>query len=406
MEFPTISETFVINHIVSLLDMGHDVYVFTLKTDKTTSPHEVVNERKLYELVRPLDQTIGNSKIVRFLRRLNLLVTDGWREPGITIRSLDPRIGSYTAYNLSLFASTRAFEGHRTYFDIVHCHFAWSGIIGARLKKAMAFQGKLVTTFHGSDVNVTGAIGSNSQRQLMFNTTDWFTANTNFIKNRAVALGCPNDRCSIWHMGVDLPLFNFHVRTVADGEPIRILTVARLVETKGVEYVIRALPLIKHRANSIEYHIVGEGPLRNQLEQLACELGVTRQVIFHGACSAESVRKHLDRSHIFVLASITASNNASEGQPVVLIEAQAAGLPVVATRLAGIPEAVLDGESAFLVPERSSRALADRLDELIVNSQTWATMGRAGRRFVEQEFSLRKCTDVINAVYETLLSSK
>ena len=405
MQFPTTSETFVINHVVSLLDRGHDVRVFSYMPEAAPCLHRVVNERKLYEILRPLDETTNSSRPVRFLRRLSTLLVEGWREPGVTTRSLNPLIGGHTAYNLSLFACARAFEPYRNYFDIVHCHFGWSGIIGARLKRALAFHAKLIVTFHGSDVTAANAIGSTRQRRLLFDTADWFTANTGFIKNRAVAIGCPSERCSIWHMGVDPQTFTFHERKIADGEPIRILTVARLVETKGIEYVIRALPIMKHTARKIEYHVVGDGPLRDQLEKLAEELGVDKQVTFHGSCSAETVRTHLYRSHIFVLASVTGSNNASEGQGVVLIEAQASGLPVVATRMGGIPEAVLDEKSAYLVPERDPNALAAQLDYLVEHSQLRGEMGRAGRQFIERNFSLDRCTNVVLAIYDELLKS-
>jgi colanic acid/amylovoran biosynthesis glycosyltransferase len=117
------------------------------------------------------------------------------------------------------------------------------------------------------------------------------------------------------------------------------------------------------------------------------------------------VRGHLDRAHLFVLASVTAENNDREGQGVALIEAEACGLPVIATRHNGFPEAVLDSGSGFLVPERDPRALAERLQYLIDNPDVWGRMGRAGRRFVEEEFALDRCAIVINSVYEQLVQS-
>jgi len=403
-EFPALSETFVINHVVSLLDRGHDVTVFAFKSDVAAGAHEVVRARGLDRIVRLLDPFIAASTVGRLSRRAGLLLRDGWREPGLTMRLLDPRIGGRSALNLSLFTYGQAFRRQGD-FDVVHCHFGWFGSLGAKLKKAKAFRGKLVVTFHGADVNVQQAMGTPRQRTLMFDVADWFTANTGFTRKQAMALGCPLDRCSIWHMGVDMGQFEFRDRSAGNDEAIRLFTTGRLIEKKGIEYVIRALPLLKAGGRRVHFHVIGDGPLRSKLESLTRELGVDGQVTFHGRCTSEAVRGHLDRAHLFVLASVTAENNDREGQGVALIEAEACGLPVIATRHNGFPEAVLDGGSGFLVPERDPRALAERLQYLIDNPDVWGPMGRAGRRFVEEEFALDRCAIVINSVYEQLARS-
>jgi colanic acid/amylovoran biosynthesis glycosyltransferase len=401
-EFPKTSETFVIDHVASLIDLGHDVSVFAFKSNPGACHHQAVGERNLASLVHLLDPFFSDTKTYRVLQRLKSLVFESWREPTVAIRSLDPRIGGRAAAKLSVYLASRAFHKQRN-FDIVHCHFGWSGVAGARLKKIKALFGKLIITFHGADVNAAWGIGTSRERKLMFDNSDWFTGNTAFTLNQAIELGCPGDRCSIWHMGVDTKLFSFRERRLADGEPIRLLTVGRLIEKKGVEYVIRALPWVKSGGREIEYHIIGDGPLLGELQQLARDLGVGARVIFHGERSSQIVRQYYDRCHIFVLASVRASNGDREGQPVVLIEAQACGLPVISTNHAGIPEAVLDCESAYLVPERDVKALADRLNYLANNSQQWGKMGRAGRQFVERDYALEHCTNAITSLYEKLL---
>ena len=404
-EFPALSETFVINHVVSLLDLGHDVTVFAFKSDAKAETHDIVRTRGLSQIVRPLDPFISESAARRLLRRLTLLLSTGWQWPALTLRALDPRIGGRAALNLSLFASAQVFKRQEP-FDIVHCHFGWSGILGAMLKKATASSSKLVVTFHGADVNVADSIGSAPQRKLMFSVGDWFTAVSQFTRNKSFEIGCPRDRCSIWHMGVDTRQFDYRVRQVADGEPVQLLTVGRLVEKKGIEYVIRALPLLNPGGRRLEYNVIGDGPLRAFLEGLAHDLGVGDRVIFHGARNSDYVRSRLSQAHIFALTSVTAKNNDREGLPVTLIEAAASGLPILATHHNGLPEIVLDGQSGFLVPERDSQSLAERLQYLIDNPGSWGEMGRAGRQFVEREFALDQCAGVIDAVYERLVSAR
>jgi colanic acid/amylovoran biosynthesis glycosyltransferase len=229
--FPSLSETFVINHVVALLDRGHDVTVFAFKSGGTAGAHDIVRARGLDRMVRLLDPFIADTPVVRLLRRIGLLLTAGWRRPGLAFRAIDPRIGGRAALNLSLFTYAQAFRRPRA-FDVVHCHFAWAGLIGTRLKKASVFESKLVVTFHGADVNVRQAIGYPRTRRLVFETADWFTANTEFTRQQAITLGCPAERCSIWHMGVDTRLFEFRSRSVADGETIRLFAIGRLIEKK------------------------------------------------------------------------------------------------------------------------------------------------------------------------------
>jgi colanic acid/amylovoran biosynthesis glycosyltransferase len=137
---------------------------------------------------------------------------------------------------------------------------------------------------------------------------------------------------------------------------------------------------------AISYDIIGEGPQRGQLMELTRSLGLERVVTFHGARDRRFVRQKMDDAHLFVLPSVTAEDGDSEGQGVVLLEAQASGLPVVATDHDGFPESIAPGRSGFLVPERDVEALSSRIVDLICRSDTWPEMGRAGRKHVEAHY--------------------
>ena len=158
----------------------------------------------------------------------------------------------------------------------------------------------------------------------------------------------------------------------------------RLVEKKGHEYSIKAIAkaIINHK--NIIYLIAGDGHLRNKLESLVSELGIKNHVKFLGAVEQEEALKLYQQAHIFILPSVTSSNGDQEGIPVVLMEAQSAGLPVISTYHSGIPEAVIDGKSGFLVPEKDVNALAQKMEYLIEHPEVWPEMGRCGREFVER----------------------
>ena len=171
----------------------------------------------------------------------------------------------------------------------------------------------------------------------LFNEGELFTVGSEFIRHRIIALGAPEDRIVKLPMGVDLSRFRFAERSGShDGEP-RLLTVARLVEVKGIEYAIRAVASLKSKYPRIHYQIVGDGPLRRELEGMASRLDLTNKVEFLGALSQEKVIELYQGAQIFLLPSIVSKAGEEEGQSLALAEAQASGLPVIGTRTGGNP---------------------------------------------------------------------
>jgi len=240
--------------------------------------------------------------------------------------------------------------------------------------------------------------GRNVYRHL-FRHGDIFTANTKFTRNQAIALGCPPERVHVLPVGVNPDQFTFATRSPAPGQPIRLLTVGNLVEVKGVEYGLRAFARLASENPRIRYDVVGDGPLRLPLKRLAGELDVQDRVCFHGGLPQARVRDVYAAAHVFLLPGVIARNGAQEGQGRVLIEAQAAGLPVIASNVGGIPETVKDGESGFLVQTRDVDALAGRLQHLLEHPETWPALGEAGRKLVEERFDQRRLMERLLEIY-------
>jgi colanic acid/amylovoran biosynthesis glycosyltransferase len=207
-------------------------------------------------------------------------------------------------------------------------------------------------------------------------------------------------------MGVDCNKFSFTLRYPSHDGKIRIVTIARLVEKKGVEYAIRAVAKLGKANENIEYNILGDGPLSGNLQQLIQELGVASKVKLLGWKQQHEVVEILNNSHIMLAPSVTSKNGDQEGIPVVLMEAMAMGIPVVSTLHSGIPELVQDKITGFLVPERDVETLAERLRYLIEHPEIWAEMGQAGRKFVEENYEINKLNNRLIKLYQELLVSK
>ncbi len=396
--FPTLSETFILNQITGLIDRGHDVDIFADHPQQISKIHPDVSKYDL--LSRTNYRNMPTSKLKRIIHGIKLISLYIRKNPNIVFRCLNILKYGKLALSLQLLFALPLFLDKGEY-DIIHCHFGPNGTLGVILREIGLLQGKIITSFHGYDVNV---ISEPDMYKHLFQEGDLFTTNTLFTKKRVIELGGPEEKINILPVGLPLEKFPFQERKF-NGKDINILTVARLVEKKGLEYSIKAVSkLIKAHPNlNIHYRIVGYGPLKQSLLTLVTKLGVETQVKLLGAREQHEIRRLFQQSEIFVLSSVTAKNGDREGQALVLQEAQAMGLPVVSTLHNGIPEGVLNNESGFLVPERDVDALAERLDFLVRHSNSWPKMGRAGRDFVEKHYDINKLNCELVRIYEKLV---
>jgi colanic acid/amylovoran biosynthesis glycosyltransferase len=287
--------------------------------------------------------------------------------------------------------------------DIVHCHYGEVGL-GYRFLGRF-WSAPLVVSFYGYDCSsLPRAMGDGLYRPL-FRLADSVIVLSEAMRERLLSLGCPPALLHVHPLGVDTSRFAFRKRN-SPGEVVRILTVGRLVEKKGIEFALRAVAQVVPDYTKLRYDIIGDGPLRDSLERLSRALQLEHVVRFLGPVEEAGVAEAMDRADLFVLPSITAADGDEEGTPTVLIEASSCGLPIVSTRHAGIPEVVVDGISGFLVPERDVPALAERIRLLLERPERWAALGRAGRRHVESHFDTRVLSRRMEAHYAALSAKR
>jgi colanic acid/amylovoran biosynthesis glycosyltransferase len=398
--FPILSETFVINQITGLLDRGHEVDIFAQRPRKSALIHDDVYKYGLLKrtFFKPL---LPKNKIKRLLRGISIARSNREHDPGVLFRSVNFLRFGRNAVNLNVFFSAAAFLG-RGQYDIFHAHFGQNGMWAAEARKALGSKGKVVTTFHGSDVSEYFTIKDNAVYQNLYRDGDLFLPISDFWKERLIETGCPPEKIKVHRMGIDLNRFRFRERGPKNGKSVVALSIARLVEKKGIEYGIRALSKIAKGWPALKYRVVGGGPLYEELNQLVCDLGLSESVELLGPQTHEEVRKSLDEASLFMAPSITSATGDMEGIPVGIMEAMAMGLPVLSTRHSGIPELVEDGKSGFLVPERDADALAQKLDVLLRNPSLWPEMGRAGRAYVEANYDIDKLNDRLVEIYREL----
>ena len=395
--FPTLSETFILNQISGLIDLGVDFDIYASVNPQESKVHPQVEEYKLLERAYYSDSLDPIFK--RLTKGMNIVLKDSYKNP----LAYTEAIKSRSLRDLFYVNNFLANESKKSY-DLIHAHYGSNGLIGAILKEAGVFRGKLITSFHGYDFSkLINERGSETYKEL-FRIGDLFTANTNFTKGKLIELGCSKSKIVMLPVGMDINFFNFRERYLRDRSLVKLLTIARMVEKKGLEYAIKAVSRVAQKYSNIEYNIIGDGILRSRLENLIKGLGISDKINLLGWKTQEELKSLLQEAHIFILTSVTAGDGDMEGQGLVLQEAQAVGLPVLSTLHNGIPEGVIDGKSGFLVPERDVDALVKKLEYLIEHPELWPEMGRYGRKFVEERYDIQKLNQRLVKIYEAILT--
>lgn len=396
--FPALSQTFVLNQITGLLNLGHDVEIFAQYNplDEKVQP----DVRKYHLKERTHFYGIPRNKIKRILKAIYLIITNFYKGPIKILKSLN--IIKYGKKSLSLELLYILIPFLSKKFDIIQCHFGTNGNIGVYLKQ-MGLKAKLITMFHGCDIRAGIKKGKNIYSHL-FKYGDCFLAISDYNYKNLIRFGASPQKIIFHPVGIDVKKFSCVWRStiVEPPETIIILTVARLVEEKGLQYGIQAINklLKKNPKLHLEYHIIGGGKLEGQLRKQAEDLNLDEVVRFHGPMEQEGVITSMQKAHIFLLPSIT------EALPVVLMEAQAVGIPVIATNVGSVSQIVIDGKSGFLVPERDTDALVKRLNYLIEHPELWTDMGRCGRKYVEEKYDIKKLNQKLVEIYQNLISDK
>ncbi|MGI9333788.1 MAG: glycosyltransferase [Gammaproteobacteria bacterium] len=400
-EFPVISETFVVDQVTSLLCAGHTVDVFALNGESGTQIRYVTahSSPQLMACVH-LSERAPERLTERIPAWLRLACSCLVSRPLQTARQVNPLRHRRRAVTLrTLFEESVLLKRPPAPYDVVHAQFGYVGLKALRMRETGLLEGPLITHFRGSDVTqFVSSYGSRCYDRL-FASGEHFLANCEHFRARAIELGCPSDRIAVLGTGIDLRRFPFSEPAAVQGDTTRLMSVGRLVEKKGLAYAIRAAAQLAAQGLDIRYDMVGDGPLKGQLQTLIDELNVSDRVRLLGKREPEEIATLLASSQLFVAPSVTAQRGDQDAPVNTLKEAMAIGRPVIATEHGGIPELVEHEVSGLLVPERDSEALAAAIRRLTAAPQRWKQLARAGRRAVEKSYDLRDITHRLLEIY-------
>jgi colanic acid/amylovoran biosynthesis glycosyltransferase len=324
----------------------------------------------------------------------NVHSIDRLNPPGVLLQEVSRRIlGEFPYYTKMCRAND---------IQLIHAHFAPSGYYALATQRALGIP--VITSFYGQDVFEfpSNPRWKRRYRQL-FSEGDLFLSLSQDMTKDLASLGCPEQKIRLYRLGIDLKDFSPVQR--ADTDEPTVLTVARLVEKKGIEYLIRSVQKIRGEGGRIRLRIIGDGPLLDELKAVAAERFV-EAIEFAGRVPFATLPREMAVADIFCLPSVTDRFGGKDEISMVLKEAMGAALPIIATFHAGIPEVVKDGANGLLVPERNIPSLADAITRLAASRELRERIGLGGRKLVEQTWDIEHQIEVLESIYRELLGHR
>ncbi|WP_160132615.1 glycosyltransferase family 4 protein [Halococcus salsus] len=386
--YPKLSQSFVLNEIVELDRRGHNVAVFARQNPGEEIQHQEYSQLEIpvryaaqptpRDLPDLLDPVILNARVLR----------------QVLYRTTPKNHARYLHLTRQCIEYIRNLDWEP---DIIHCHFAHPN--------------KFPATYTAKYFEIPCTVAAHAYE--IFRNPDIRLLNALLNRmDRVIAPSQYNREYLRKQLQVKLPIEVVPATTrVSKYDPThqeipgRILTIARLVEKKGIEYAIEALGQLSETYPDVEYHIVGTGEQKEALRNQVRDLGVEDRVVFLGHVDDSRLHQELDEASVFVLPCVIASDGDRDAMPVVLKEAMAMETPCVSTTVSAIPELIEHEKNGLLVEPRDSVALADGVSKLLSDDDMRETMGHRARETVQQNFSLEAAGDSIVTAFENTIES-
>jgi glycosyltransferase involved in cell wall biosynthesis len=377
-QYPRATDTFIQREVATLRSLGYAVETFSVRkpaVKENIGPEQESERSKTHYLLpaSPIELFVAHADLIfssplRYISAIGL----AWkiRPPGV--KAFFRQIAYFAEAGLV------ARQMRQKNLQHLHNHFAnSSGSVAILAATLGGFSFSL--TIHGPAEFVDPQywhMGDKAERALFVDCISEYCRNQ--VKSLTDESAWP--KLHIIHCGLDPS--NYSPRT-HEGRGKKILFVGRLASVKGLPHLLKAIARARENFPDVELTIAGDGPDRSLLEAMANSLNLRQSVRFLGYQSQGQVRELLAATDLFAMSSF------AEGVPVVLMEAMAAGVPVVATNVAGIPELVEEGVSGYLVSPGDEIGLADKISSLLADGNLRTRFGEAGRKKVEREFDIR-----------------
>jgi colanic acid/amylovoran biosynthesis glycosyltransferase len=400
--FPSVTETFIAEEIRKVLVYSGDVKIYSLLPAKKGLVHPASRElsTRVHYVPGGLSLSLWWAQIYYFFRDPMLywkLLVELLTEPAPVFSSIIKRL---VIFYKSVWLAK---ELKGTDIKLIHTHFAWlSAAAGMVVSQLLDIP--FTITAHAYDIYSK----KNDLLKLTTNQASRVITISEFNKRAILNLNkvLSADKIVVIRCGIDLNVFQVTKNSIHPDKLLRIISIGRLEEKKGHEYLIRACSVLNSRDIQFNCVIIGEGSSRQSLLQLIQDHKLEEKVVLSGAKEQGWVRDRLCNSDIFVLACVVTEEGERDGIPVALMEALAMGVPVITTPVSGIPELIHHEETGLLVPERDPNSLANAILSLAKNPVLCKKLATNGRQLIESEYDISKNACRLVELFNKMIEEK
>jgi colanic acid/amylovoran biosynthesis glycosyltransferase len=383
-EFPHLSETFIVAQIVTAIKLGYKVQIIVGKLLRTNSSlrNSLIDEYCLLDKVIVEDYIIPKNRILRLLKWTSLLI--------INLKSFEFILKYHREQ--PEFSLTWLFQWifYNTFrdVDVFHVQYGTNSKTLSCLKK-IGFKPSLIVTFHGHDAffPINGFIPNDGYYDNLFQYANLITANTPYLRDKVLELGCPVKRLTIMPVSVDTSFFYpNNLKKITEGT-LKLVTVARLDRVKGHHVSIEVIRELVKKNIDVSLTIIGEGIQRKEIEIKIKQYQLEDRVFLLGSKSQEEIRTYLWNHDIYLLLAVPLDDGRRETQGLATLEAQACGLPVIAFDSGGVKYTVEEGLTGFICKEFDTDSVVRRVIEFKLNPELRIRMSKKAVAFMEKKYS-------------------
>ncbi len=399
--FPNLTETFILNQIIYLLDRGHDVRIFAFQKGQNQVTHSVISTYDLMERATffEIPRSSRRNRAISFLK---FILSNYSRLNLYRLRKIFNFIkDGKEAFNLSKFHNHQ-WVLQKGPFDLIHAHYGHNGAYISELRFYGYFKNTpLVTTFHGYDIVPADLSENRIRYKKLFKEADLLTGNSPYlisiIKNLTSARNIQQ-----LAMGIDTNFFNNkHTRNSGS---FTILFVGRLIKLKGPHLVLKVANLLHLRGHkNFKVVLIGDGDMYEELKNLSAKLNLQGFVVLKRSISQQEVRKEMEESDILLFPGLYDKDGRAETQGLVIQEAQAMKLPVIVSDAGGSKYGMIDNETGYVVHEKDIKGFADKVEYLMKNPLIRRKMGERGREFICKYYDSKIVGEKLERFYYNLV---
>ncbi|MDG2433714.1 glycosyltransferase [Flavobacterium sp.] len=399
-EFPQISETFIVAQIVTAIQLGYDVKILVRRIANVDpkSCFDLIEEYDLMSKVIVEDYKRPNNKIFRLIKWFGVLSANLLDLPFI--------LKYYKEY--SKFSLTHLFEWvfYKQFitYEIVHIQFGNNKHPIDKLKKTGYFKPKVILTFHGHDAffPLNGFIENNGYYDDLFKYANIITANTPYLADKVLELGCPSDKLIVIPVAVDTAFFKPKKNNNKVSKTLKLITVGRLDIVKGQSFCIESMKLLIQKGFDVTLKIIGEGTEQKNLENLIKKYDLANYVFLKGSQSREEIRTALWDHDVYLLTGQATVSGLRESQGLATIEAQACGLPAIVFDSGGVKYTIHDKITGFICDEFDVDRVVEKVELFYQNRELINDMGAQAAVFVKNEYAQNEIDKKWEIIYSTL----